>query len=828
MTNLVIVAPVPGWVSSLSEVPDPVFSERILGDGVAIDPTGASLRAPCDGIVMSSAKHAVTLRASNGAEILIHVGLETVALHGRGFVSEVAEGRSVRRGDPLLRFDLDFLFEHAKSLITPVVLTNGDQFRIARRSNDRRVETGDFLMEIAPLGDAATASTGSENIDANRNVAVMLAHGIHARPAAVLANAAKKFDAEILLVREGRSANVKSVIALMSLGVKHAEKVNIRASGHDAESAVAALAELIIAGLGEAPVKEVQPAIAQGQSKTSSTAGGIRGVCAAPGLAIARALQFKPAEIPVVEEGGGIAHETGALKQALDAVRAELERSSPSGQSREIMAAHVALLDDPELLGSARARIEGGKSAAFAWRSSVREFANRLRAMDDALMRERAQDLLDIEAQVVAALTGAKPAAPAIPEDAILLASDFLPSQIIALKDSRIAGLCSAAGGPTSHVAILAASMNIPALVSAGQAITNIADGTELILDADDGLLHVAPTVDALASAHAALARRKARVQAAALHAREECRTKDGTRIEVFANLGSGADEAKAAVALGAEGCGLLRTEFLFQDRDTAPSEDEQAAVYEAIASALEGRPLIVRCFDIGGDKPVSYIEMPHEENPALGLRGIRTGFWRTDLLRTQLSASLRVAPFGQVRIMLPMVASLSELRSVRALVDEIARERGVAERVSLGVMIETPASAILSDQLSREADFISIGTNDLTQYTLAMDRGNPNLAPQIDAFHPAVLRLIAEAARGARANGKSAGMCGGLAADPLAAPLLLGLGIDEFSVPPSAIPTIKAAIRSLDIERCREVVKKALQQTTPEAVRAVAKEVQS
>ena len=277
-------------------------------------------------------------------------------------------------------------------------------------------------------------------------------------------------------------------------------------------------------------------------------------------------------------------------------------------------------------------------------------------------MCERAQDLLDIEAQVVAMLTGTKPGTPSIPEDTILLASDFLPSQIIALKDGRVAGLCSAAGGPTSHVAILAASMNIPALVGAGPAITGIADGTELILDADNGLLRVAPPADALADARARLVNRKTQIQAAALHAREECRTKDGTRIEVFANLGSGAGEAKAAVVLGAEGRGLLRTEFLFQHRDTAPSEDEQAAVYQAIASALEGRPLIIRCFDIGGDKPVSYIALPHEVYPALGLRGIRTGFWRTDLLRTQLAAILRVLP--RPRIMLPMVASLSELRA--------------------------------------------------------------------------------------------------------------------------------------------------------------------
>ena len=267
--------------------------------------------------------------------------------------------------------------------------------------------------------------------------------------------------------------------------------------------------------------------------------------------------------------------------------------------------------------------------------------------------------------------------------------------------------------------------------------------------------------------------------------------------------------------------------EFLFQERETAPSEDEQAAVYQEIASALAGRPLIIRCFDIGGDKPVPYLALPPEENPALGLRGIRTGLWQPGLLRAQLAAILRVAPLGQARIMLPMVASLSELRLVRAVIEGLARERSVPGRVALGVMVETPASAVLADQISLEADFISIGTNDLTQYTLAMDRGNAQLAPQIDAFHPAVLRLIAEAAKGARANGRPVGMCGGLAADQLAVPLILGLGVDEVSVPPSAIPTIKAAIRALDLERCREAADKALRQTTPEAVRAVAQEYQ-
>jgi phosphocarrier protein FPr/phosphocarrier protein len=830
MSNLVLVAPMQGWVTAIEEVPDPVFSERLLGDGVAVDPTSASVRAPCDGTVVSLAKHAVTLRAANGAEILIHVGLETVALHGQGFLTEVAEGRSVKKGDPLLRLDLDFLFERAKSLISPVVITNSDKFRIVRRTLNREIGSGDFLMEIASLGNADIIVPG-ESGEASRDVAIMLAHGIHARPAAVLARSAMQFDSEIALIRGGRQGNAKSVVALMSLGVKHGERIALRASGRDAESAVATLAELIAGGLGEIPVQAPQ-AVDRTRDRPrapEAIAGSLRGVCAAPGLAIGQAVQFRPAEIPVAEEGEGIAQESAALKRALDAVRRQLELGASSGdmQTREILSAHVALLDDPEIAGAARIVIERGKSAAFGWRASVREFVGTLRAMDDALMRERAQDLLDIEAQVIAAITGLKASPPCVPRNAILLASEFLPSQLISLKNAGIAGFCSAGGGPTSHVAIIAAGMNIPALVSAGTAVEGIADGTDLVLDADGGVLHVAPSPAVLAEARSVLESGRVQRQTALTHALEEGRTRDGTRIEVFANLGSGVEEARAAVALGAEGCGLLRTEFLFQDRETAPSEDEQTAAYQAIASALEGRPLIVRCFDIGGDKPVSYLQLPPEENPALGLRGIRTGLWQPGLLRTQLAAILRVTPLGQARIMLPMVVSLSELRRVRALIDGIALERSVPGRVALGVMVETPASAVLADQISLEADFISIGTNDLTQYALAMDRGNAQLAPQVDAFHPAVLRLIAEAARGARANNKPVGVCGGLAADPLAVPLLLGLGVDELSVPSSAIPTIKATIRALDLARCREAAEEALRQATPEAVRAVAKECQ-
>ncbi len=827
-----LVAPMKGWVAPLDEVPDPVFAERILGDGLAIDPTGSTVHAPCDGVVASSAKHAVTLRASNGAEILIHIGLETVALGGHGFVSHVREGRSVRTGDPLLTFDLDFLATHAKSLISPIILTNGDVFSIVRRNANRETRVGEFLLELKPLHDAAGDATAGTAAEARSEVIVPLAHGIHARPAAVLSNGAKRFTADVSLVLNGRRVNAKSVVALMSLGARNSDRVEVIASGADAAKAVATIADLIAGGLGEAAGAQGMPyaprprAAAENEELYSATNKTVRGVCAAPGLAIGRVAHFHAPEIPVAEAGRGIAHETAELGRAVGAVRSRLKMLSATGdrQRREILGAHIALLDDPEIVRAAHALIQDGKSAAFAWRQSVRGFAEAVAAIDDPRLRERAHDLLDLERQVIADLTGqAADGLLKLPENAILIADELLPSQFVAFGAAKIAGFCTVGGGPTSHVAILAAGMNVPALVGAGAGILRIPAGTEVILAADEGALTIRPDEAALDAARQRLEVRRRRTNAALARSQEECRTLDGTRVEIFANLGAGAAEAAAAVELGAEGCGLLRTEFLFLDRTAPPGEDEQAAQYQAIAAALGGRPFIIRTFDIGGDKPVPYLPFPPEENPALGLRGVRAGLWRPDLLRTQLAAILKVRPEGQCRIMLPMVAALSELKSVRAMLAALGRELGKDTRTPLGVMVETPASALLAGKLALEADFLSIGTNDLTQYTLAMDRGHPQLAAQIDAFHPAVLRLIAHTAEGGAAAGKPVGVCGGLAADPLAAPLLIGLGIGELSAPPSAIPGLKAVVRALRLEDCRRAAQAALSAESAEAVRAIA-----
>ncbi|HEY1753062.1 MAG TPA: putative PEP-binding protein, partial [Caulobacteraceae bacterium] len=298
-------------------------------------------------------------------------------------------------------------------------------------------------------------------------------------------------------------------------------------------------------------------------------------------------------------------------------------------------------------------------------------------------------------------------------------------------------------------------------------------------------------------------------------------RMADGARIEVLANLASLAD-AHAAVAAGAEGCGLLRTEFLFMDRDAAPAEAEQLAAYQAIAEALGGRPLVIRTLDIGADKPVGYLPLPPQPNPALGVRGLRVGLAWPELLRTQLRAILKVRPAGQAQIMLPMVASLAELRAVRATVAELAAALGVA-MPKLGVMVETPAAAVTADLLAAEADFLSVGTNDLAQYALAMDRTSPQLAAQVDALHPAVLRLARQAAAGGAARGRTVAVCGSLASEPPAAPILIGLGVTELSAAPAAIPELKAAIRGLTMGQCRDIAERALASASAAEVRALA-----
>lgn len=826
MTDLVLVAPLRGWLAPLDEVDDPVFAGRMLGDGLAIDPTGSEVRAPCAGVILNlhAAGHAVSLRADNGAEILIHIGLETVGLGGEGFRRHVADGQRVMAGDLLTSVDLDLVAAKAKSLVTPVVITNGDAFAIVSRSQDRRVEIGDEIMTIR--GEARAGHAGhAGGATASRPITIPLAHGLHARPSAMVAAEAKRHLAEITLSASGRTANAKSPVAIMALGLGAQEQATITATGPDAEAAVAALADLIERRLPPEPALAASvSAAAPSPSKPSRARGPglLKGVSAAPGLAIGSAARLMPAEPTVIEQSRGDEAEVLALAQALEAVRVQLSARAASGprEQREILRAHLAFLDDEELMAAAHAAIAGGASAGIAWRRTINAQVEALRGIADAHIAQRADDLIELERSVLIALSGEKESRQLLPDNAIVIADELGPGQLMSL-DGNLAAICLAGGGPTSHVAILAAAMNIPAVVAIGPSLAAVPDGATLIVDGAAGEVRVAPHAAELEEAQTRLAAMQAHRQDSRLRAAEPCRMADGTRIEVFANLGSQAD-AVLAVANGAEGCGLLRTEFLFLERAEAPSEDEQAQAYQAIAGALEGRPLVVRTLDIGGDKPAPFLDLPTEENPALGLRGIRVGLWRPDILRAQLRAILRVQPPGQCRILLPMVSSLGELAHVRAMVDLARAEMAYSAPIQIGVMVETPAAAITADLLAAEADFLSIGTNDLTQYVLAMDRGDPQMAAGVDALHPAVLRMIAQTTSGARAHKRPVTVCGGLAADASAAVILIGLGVSELSAPPAVVPEIKAAVRALTMASCEALAARALSCAAPGEVRAL------
>jgi phosphocarrier protein FPr/phosphocarrier protein len=609
----------------------------------------------------------------------------------------------------------------------------------------------------------------------------------------------------------------------MALGVRGGDEIVIVGFEAQAAAGISDIAR-VVRGLDGAPAAPVVHAVKQSQAPIAPAApvpaGSLRGVIASRGFAVGAALEFDHEELVVHESGAGIGKENAALDRALDAVRARLaERArTASGAMRGILEAHQELIVDPELLASARKVIGAGMSAGFAWRQGIAASVAGLNATGDARLMERAADFADLERQVLRQLTGAGEQRREIPAGSILVAHDLTPSQLRDIDTGHLAGITLAGGGPTSHVAILAATLGIPMLVSLGAGLREVRTGAALVLDADAGILNARPTESELGAARTRLEQARARQACELDAAARDCHLASGERIEVFANLAGSAADTRHAVAQGAEGCGLLRTEFLFLERATAPDEAEQLRSYQQVADLLGGRPLVIRTLDVGGDKPIAYLPLPPEENPALGLRGIRTSLWRPELLDAQLRALLAVKP--AVRILLPMITDAAEFRRVSARLDELCRELGVV-RPQLGAMIETPAAAMLADQIAAVADFLSIGTNDLAQYGLAMDRGHAELAARIDGVHPAVLRLIQATTRGAAAHGRPVAVCGGLASDPEAVPLLLGLGVGELSVVPGSIPRLKALIRKLELDACRQLAAHALGLASAAEVRA-------
>ncbi|MCC8164944.1 MAG: phosphoenolpyruvate--protein phosphotransferase [Planctomycetes bacterium] len=835
-TNVTLVAPLSGMFMRIEEVPDPVFAEKMLGDGIAIDPMEETLRAPCAGTVtqMPKSAHAVTITSDNGVEILMHIGLETVLLDGKGFTALVKEGDTVAAGDPLIDFDADYLAHNAASLVTMVVITTGSvaakpveggyvaqgkDIVLEARSEDD--EAGDGGAAAAPGPAAATVE--SDPID------IVNPAGLHARPAAVLANSAKQFSADVRLVKRGKSVNARSIVSIMGLEVEKGDTVTLTASGADAEAAVATLSALIASGLGEDLAGEESEAaapITERIQAASMDPNVVNGVAASPGVVAGAVFQLRHEEIVVEEKGRGSEVEQAALLAALEKSGRELVelqnelRTRTYGPKAAIFAAHRELLEDPELLESAVKNIAAGDSAAFAWKKAYTQQADMLAGLGNELLAGRANDIRDVGRRVLGHLSGTAVATPDIPANVIFIAENLTPSDTAGLDKTKVLGFATTSGSATSHVAILARSLGIPAVAAVEERALAIANNTTVILDGEQGRIRLNPSPEQLAFAEEAQAALSLRRKSDLADSHKPATTEDGHTVKVVANIG-GLAEAEEVAENDGEGVGLLRSEFLFLQRADAPTSDEQAAVYTAIAKTVgPDRDLVVRTLDVGGDKPLAYLPLPKEENPFLGIRGIRLEMVDKTLLTSQIRAILAAAPFTRLHIMFPMVSTIQEFRAAKAIVLREKEAAGIEADIRIGIMVEVPSTAMLAENIAREVDFFSIGTNDLTQYALAVDRGNPRLAAMADSLHPAVLALIARTVEGAHKHGKWVGVCGGLASEVAAVPVLLGLGVDEFSVSVPVVPTIKAAIRRQRLTACRELAAELLGLLTAEEVR--------
>jgi phosphoenolpyruvate-protein phosphotransferase (PTS system enzyme I) len=560
----------------------------------------------------------------------------------------------------------------------------------------------------------------------------------------------------------------------------------------------------------------------------------LQGISASPGIAIGPFFLFERMEIhfdyqtvddPAAEwqrfeKGLIIAHDQ--LDQVYQRARDE------SGEAQaEIFKAQTMILEDPELLKSIRTAVEEQKvNVESALHDATEVYAQMLEALEDEYLSARALDVRDVSARLLRILLGIAESPTAdLDTPSIIVAQDLTPSDTVLIDKSCVLGFCTADGGATSHTAILARGLGLPAVVGAGPEVLGRRKEDMLILDGSSGELFINPDPE-FTETYRQKQNQYALIMAKAQEkAHEPAITVDGHRVEVVANIGN-VEGAESAIKAGAEGVGLLRSEFLYLERPALPDEEEQYQAYKAIASEFGSMPVILRTLDIGGDKELAYLNLPPEQNPFLGVRAIRLCLERPDLFKPQLRAALRAAAGNNLKLMFPMVATVGEVRQARAVLEECRQEleaegQVFAESIDIGIMIEIPAAAVMADHLAKEVDFFSIGTNDLSQYTMAVDRTNAQVASLASSFQPAVLRLIKQVIDAAHAQGKWVGLCGELAGEPLAIPILLGLGLDEFSMNPPAIAVAKQIIRSLSLKEVEVIANQALQLENSEKIQA-------
>jgi phosphocarrier protein FPr len=606
--------------------------------------------------------------------------------------------------------------------------------------------------------------------------------------------------------------------------------VEFIADGTDSTALLDALQALANQNFGDDDAAASEPLAVQAPSPADSV---LAGVAAAKGVAIGR-VHLLTAQPPIIDRTlrRSIDQEqlafTIAAKQAVDALQQARRAARQRGDDaqKDIFQAHLLILDDDQLVSPVLEAIERDHlSAAAAWWAAVDSLAGRYRASESPIVQGRAADVLDVGRRVLAELIPESARSLILNEPCILAAEDLAPSETAQLDPQKVLAILTRQGGATSHTAIIARGMGIPAVVGLGAGYAALKDGQHVIVDGGRGWVYSAPTDEQIAAFEAQIAAERIAHDALLATVREDACTRDGRRIEIGANVGGVAD-ATRLLEMGAEGVGLFRTELLYMGRSSAPTEDEQIAAYHAVAQSLEGRPVIIRTLDVGGDKVISYIDIPPEENPFLGYRGIR--YWLGDrpLARAQMRAIYRTSAHHNIRVMFPMVGTLDELQAIQIFVREIRAELD-AERLSydpnmpIGIMIEVPSAVLCAGQLAEQVDFFSIGTNDLTQYLMAADRGNARVTPLATPFQPALLHAIKQVVDAAHARGKWVGICGEMAGNPLLTRVLIGLGVDELSMSAPSIAQVKRIIRDTSYTDAQTLAREVLALTTAREVEA-------
>ena len=711
--------------------------------------------------------------------------------------------------------------------LTRVVSDEEEAQRLAQTSNP-----ADIIEALTGARPAPAPVASLSDYPLAFETTILNPTGLHARPATELVSLAKKFQSSIRLRFGEEIADAKSLVKLLQLGVVNGAQIKVSAQGVDAEQALAELKSAIESGLGEGDEHEEAPAVVLDRErllwKAESTAAFASGVAASDGIVYGPITQHTAKKIVVEDMRSDATSELIAFDAAVVSAHQALQNNYQEVKNRlgskqaAIFLAHAEFLQDDELIDSTKVLIEQKHSAAWAWQHVIDSRIAQITKLDDAVLAARAVDLSDVAQRVLRQLLHIdnEPLMNA-QEPSVLVADDLTPSDTANLDPDMILGFITAKGGPTSHTAIIARAMGIPAIVAAGDAILDIAPRTPWILDGFNGALYLKPTQAEIASAQALHEEVERQLNIDFAERLTAAVTSDGQHIEVFANVNRVAD-AEQAVEYGAEGVGLMRTEFLFLESGETPSEEEQYEVYCNMAKALKGHPLTIRTLDIGGDKQVPHLNLPKEDNSFLGIRGIRLCMARPDLFEPQLRAIYRAAKdVGNIRVMFPMISTVSEIEQVIAQCEAIRTELN-APKIELGIMVEVPSTAVMADQFAKLVDFFSIGTNDLTQYTLAMDRVHPQLAKQADALNPAVLRMIDMTVRAAKAEGKWVGVCGGAASDVRGAEILTGLGVTELSITVPTIPTIKAQLRRVALSDLHALAQKALACRTADEVRAL------